>query len=249
MQDPGIRAEEGKGLMLVWDATSVGRGVTSQEIVMKFGDKDRETMRKVTGIVAAHWPVTLTVLRGCSKQEIPVKIWELKVFLNDSSVIMSSLKCAYRYTLNETLNRLLFQIAFFWLNTIVMPPTRRSWRGIILASGRVSFHPFVKNRACWDFEILYMDSSWKNSWRVYFFLSELFPFLELCPFEKIGMKSDACHILGTVHARVLKLHIRNPHGKIADQYFFLVWVIFLSGVMPFEKIRMKYCQHDISKSI
>ena len=27
------------------------------------------------------------------------------------------------------------------------------------------------------------------------FLSELSPFLELCPYEKIRMKSDACHIL------------------------------------------------------
>ena len=27
-----------------------------------------------------------------------------------------------------------------------------------------------------------------------FFLSELSPFLELCPLEKIRMKSDACHI-------------------------------------------------------
>ena len=31
----------------------------------------------------------------------------------------------------------------------------------------------------------------------FFFLSELSPFLELCPFEKIRMKSDACHILRT----------------------------------------------------
>ena len=29
----------------------------------------------------------------------------------------------------------------------------------------------------------------------FFFLSELFSFLELCPFDKISMKSDACHIL------------------------------------------------------
>ena len=29
----------------------------------------------------------------------------------------------------------------------------------------------------------------------FFFLSELCPFLELCPFEKIRTKSDACHIL------------------------------------------------------
>ena len=54
----------------------------------------------------------------------------------------------------------------------------------------------------------------------FFFLSELSPLLELCPFEKIRMKSDACHILRTVHARVLKFHIWIPHGKIADPVFF-----------------------------
>ena len=30
---------------------------------------------------------------------------------------------------------------------------------------------------------------------VFFFLSKLSPFLGLCPFEKIRMKSDACHLL------------------------------------------------------
>ena len=95
-----------------------------------------------------------------------------------------------------------------------------------------------------------MDSSWKNCWRMFFFLSELSPFLELCPFEKIRTKSDACHILWTVHARVLKFHIWISHGKIADLYFF-----FLSELSPFlelylfEKIWMKFCQQDISKSI
>ena len=38
----------------------------------------------------------------------------------------------------------------------------------------------------------------------FFFLTELSFFLELCPFEKIRMKSDAYHILWAVHARVLK---------------------------------------------
>ena len=52
-----------------------------------------------------------------------------------------------------------------------------------------------------------------------FFLSELSPFLEFCPFEKHRLKSDTCHVLWTVHARVLKFHICIPHGKIADQYF------------------------------
>ena len=46
-----------------------------------------------------------------------------------------------------------------------------------------------------------------------FFLPELSPFLELCPFEKIRIKSDACHNLWTVHARVLKFHILVPHVK------------------------------------
>ena len=32
------------------------------------------------------------------------------------------------------------------------------------------------------------------------------------------MKSDACNILWTVHARILKFHIWIPHRKIADLY-------------------------------
>ena len=67
---------------------------------------------------------------------------------------------------------------------------------------------------------------------IFFFLSELSPSLELCPFEKIGMKSYAWHILRNMHARVLKFHIWIPHGKIAETLFFiLVRVISLSGVM------------------
>ena len=46
----------------------------------------------------------------------------------------------------------------------------------------------------------------------------------------------ACHILRTLHIRVLKFDIWVPHEKIADPYFF-----FLSGIFvflelcPFEK--------------
>ena len=36
------------------------------------------------------------------------------------------------------------------------------------------------------------------------------------------MKSDACHILPTVHAGILKFHIWIPHGLIADPYFFFL---------------------------
>ena len=52
-----------------------------------------------------------------------------------------------------------------------------------------------------------------------FILSELSPFLELYPFGKIRMKSDVCHILRTVHARVLKVHARIPHRKNWPVFF------------------------------
>ena len=53
-----------------------------------------------------------------------------------------------------------------------------------------------------------------------FFLAGVISLSELCPFGKLKTKSDACHILWTVHARVLKFHMWIPHGKIADPYFF-----------------------------
>ena len=89
----------------------------------------------------------------------------------------------------------------------------------------VCVHPSVQQELCMH-EISFLDSLWKNSWHTFFFLSKLSPFLEYYPFEKIRMKSDACHILWTMHARVLTFHIWIPHGKIADPFFFLVrwWV-------------------------
>ena len=94
-----------------------------------------------------------------------------------------------------------------------------------------------------------MDSSRKNSWYTFFFSCPSYlPFWSSAPLKK-SMKSYACHILWTVHGRVLKFHIWIPHGKIADPYFFLVQIISLSGVMPLWKIRMKSCQQNISKSI
>ena len=39
----------------------------------------------------------------------------------------------------------------------------------------------------------------------------------VCPFVKLFC---ACHILRTLHARVLKFYIWVPNEKIADSYFF-----------------------------
>ena len=75
------------------------------------------------------------------------------------------------------------------------------------------------------------------------------PFWNYAPLNKIWMKPDACHILWTVHARVLKFHIWIPHGKIADPHFFSCPKIPFLELCPFEKIRTKPCQQDISKNI
>ena len=63
-----------------------------------------------------------------------------------------------------------------------------------------------------------------------------------CPSVSVCVRSshffDACHILWTAHARVLKFHVWIPHGKIADQYFFLIQVTNVSPFLklcPFEK--------------
>ena len=61
---------------------------------------------------------------------------------------------------------------------------------------------------------------------------------------------DACHILWTVHAKVLKFHIWILYEKCLTRICFLVRVISLSGVMLlWKKKRMNSCQQDISQSI
>ena len=55
------------------------------------------------------------------------------------------------------------------------------------------------------------------------------PFWSYAPLNKIRMKSDACHILWTVHARVLKFHIWIlMEKKLAHMYFLVHLPPFLS---------------------
>ena len=66
----------------------------------------------------------------------------------------------------------------------------------------------------------------------------------LCPqlrrsWRGILVSGVPIHSSKTMQSRLLKFHIRIPHGKIAHTCFFLVWVISLSGVMPLWKIRKK----------
>ena len=76
------------------------------------------------------------------------------------------------------------------------------------------------------------------------------PFWSYAPLKKIRTKSDACHILWTVHARVLKFHIWILHIKNNWPVFFYLSELspFLE-LYPFEKIWTKSCQQDILKSI
>ena len=51
----------------------------------------------------------------------------------------------------------------------------------------------------------------------------------VCPFV---MLFCACHILRTLHARVLKFYIWVPNEKIADPYFFFSCLACLFRGMP-----------------
>ena len=76
----------------------------------------------------------------------------------------------------------------------------------ILVSGCVCVCPFIKTVHARVLKFHIWIPHGKIVDTRFCFLYELSPFLELCPFEKIQMKSDACHILWTVHIWI-------PHGK------------------------------------
>ena len=73
----------------------------------------------------------------------------------------------------------------------------------------------------------------------FFFFScpSYLPFWSYAPLKKKKrMKSDACHILRTVHARVSKFHVWIPHGIIADpQLFFCPSYLPFWSYAPFKK--------------
>ena len=50
-----------------------------------------------------------------------------------------------------------------------------------------------------------MDSSWKNSGRIFLVFPELSPLVKLRPFDKQGMKFCKCRISKSIIARNLKL--------------------------------------------
>ena len=74
-----------------------------------------------------------------------------------------------------------------WIRTLVMPPTLKKWGGIL-----VSACPYVCMYVCmyscsrYRLETSCMDSSWKNSRRIFLVFPELSPLVKLRPFDKQG---------------------------------------------------------------
>ena len=121
-------------------------------------------------------------------------------------------------------------------SAVFMPQTLKKLMGHI--GFCLSVCPSVCQDPCklgfWNF--IYGFLMEKYLTHIFFSCPNYLPFWSYAPLNKVRMKSDACHILWTVHARVLKFHIWNSHGKIVDLYFFfLVQVTSLSGVMPLWK--------------
>ena len=103
--------------------------------------------------------------------------------------------------------------------SVIMPPTTKKFTGHI--GFGLCVGPSVHQEPCmlgfWNF--IWIPHGKIFDTRFFSCLSYL-PFRSYAALNKIRMKSDTCHILWTVHARVLKFHIWIPHGKIADHFFF-----------------------------
>ena len=117
-------------------------------------------------------------------------------FLTEFSLVNVIMWCENEWPVMWYLN-------FLWGSLFTMPPTSKKLTGHIgftSVSLSKTLHARVLKLPIWI-------PHGKNS-STLFFLSELSPFLELCPFEKIRIKFYVCHILWTMHARVLKFDYR-----------------------------------------
>ena len=118
-------------------------------------------------------------------------------------------------------------VCFWDVNTKTTTTTKKSvfeevdgayWFRVV----RACVHASVRQKPCmlgfWN--VIYGFLVEKHLTHVFFSCPSYLPFWSYAPLNNIQMKSDACHILWTVHARVLKFHIWISRGNIADPYFF-----------------------------
>ena len=103
-------------------------------------------------------------------------------------------------------------------------------------------YPFVRQEPCmlgfWNFIYGFlMEKYLIRFFFFFFFCPGYLQFWSYAPLNKILMKSDACHILWTIHIWI-------PHGKKLTRIFFLSdreLPPFLE-LCPFENTRMKSCK-------
>ena len=105
------------------------------------------------------------------------------------------------------------------------------------------YMPYLMNCACWGFEISYIDSSWKNSWYVFFFLSKLCPFWSYAPLKKLEW-----NLVSKLSQKWLDTWSAD-RGWWVD-YLINFWTNYIfSELWSFENVGILNCQQDFSKTI
>ena len=128
-------------------------------------------------------------------------------------------------------------LTFFLVRVISLSGIMPLWKN----QNEIWCMPYLMNCACLGFEISYVDSSWKNSWHVYFFSWQSYlPFwnLELCPFEKFRMESCQQDISKSIWARGLKLGqlIEDDHWSVDYMIKLKKNHLIFPDLWPFENL-------------
>ena len=91
------------------------------------------------------------------------------------------------------------------------------WFWVVRPCVRASVHQKPCMLGFWNFIYGFLMEQYLT--HIFFRCLSYLPSWSYATLNKIRLKSDVCHILWSVHARVLKFHIWIPHGKIVDPYF------------------------------
>ena len=133
---------------------------------------------------------------------------------------------------------------------IIMPPTSKKLQE------HIGFGLCVRlsKTACWGLEISYMDSSWKNSWHV-FFLVWVISLSGVMPLRKNQNEFWCMPYLTNRACLGFEISCMDSSWKNSwSIFFFLVRFISLSGVMPLWKnqneiLSARYLEKNLSKGL
>ena len=133
---------------------------------------------------------------------------------------------------------------------VFMPPTSKKLTGHICFGLCVCVRPFKNQHARVLKFHMWLPHGQIFDTRFFFFFVRVISFSEVIPLWK---KSE-WNLMHAISYKLCMLGFWNfKYEFLMEKYLtsilFLVRVISLSGVMPFEKISMESCPQDISKSI